>query len=273
MHIPPWLEKALLKGVDRFYRHRAYSMPGKASMKRCKIISHRGQYDNRRVFENSLAAFDAVMACQIWGIEFDLRWTKDHTPVVFHDSNTRRLFGRDASIHRMRLSDLSISFPAIPPLEKVIQRYGRRVHLMVEIKDIREPGPQIQNQILGRLFSQLRPVADFHLISLDPETFRAFDFLPPAAMLPIAQLTVGRFSRLAQQNNYGGLLGHYALLTQRVIEKHHGLGQRVGTGFVNSASCLFRELNRKVEWIFSDRAVQLQKQISRIHNGGYGDEG
>jgi hypothetical protein len=33
---------------------------------------------------------------------------------------------------------------------------------------------------------------------------------------------------------------------------------------VNSKNCLFRELNRNVEWIFSDNAVELQKVVNQL---------
>jgi glycerophosphoryl diester phosphodiesterase len=38
----------------------------------------------------------------------------------------------------------------------------------------------------------------------------------------------------------------------------------LATGYVNSKNCLFRELNRGVEWIFSDNAVELQKVVNQL---------
>ena len=61
----------------------------------CRIISHRGEHDNRNVFENTLKSFDKALESGIFGIEFDLRWTKDLKPVVFHDGNTKRLFKKN----------------------------------------------------------------------------------------------------------------------------------------------------------------------------------
>jgi glycerophosphoryl diester phosphodiesterase len=40
--------------------------------------------------------------------------------------------------------------------------------------------------------------------------------------------------------------------------------QNLATGYVNSKNCLFRELNRGVEWIFSDNAVALQKIVNQL---------
>jgi len=38
----------------------------------------------------------------------------------------------------------------------------------------------------------------------------------------------------------------------------------LATGYVNSKNCLFREVNRGVEWTFSDNAVELQKIVNRL---------
>jgi glycerophosphoryl diester phosphodiesterase len=42
------------------------------------------------------------------------------------------------------------------------------------------------------------------------------------------------------------------------LKKHHALNQCTGTGYIRSKNSLFRELNRGVEWIFSNHAVKLQ---------------
>jgi glycerophosphoryl diester phosphodiesterase len=42
---------------------------------------------------------------------------------------------------------------------------------------------------------------------------------------------------------------------------HHRKRQRVGTGYIASPGCLFRELNRGVDWIFSNHAEGLQRKV------------
>ncbi|MCK4988777.1 MAG: hypothetical protein KAS40_24745, partial [Desulfobacterales bacterium] len=58
--------------------------------------------------------------------------------------------------------------------------------------------------------------------------------------------------------------GHYVLLTKSRLKKHKELKQKMATGYVNSKNCLFRELNRNVEWIFSDNASELQGIVNRL---------
>ena len=69
---------------------------------------------------------------------------------------------------------------------------------------------------------------------------------------------IDRFSRLAAANGWGGLAGHYLLATDGLVNRHHRLGQAVGTGFADSRRCLYREVAREVDWIFSNRAARMQ---------------
>jgi glycerophosphoryl diester phosphodiesterase len=77
---------------------------------------------------------------------------------------------------------------------------------------------------------------------------------------------MGRFSRLATAAGWGGIAGHYLLATDKIISRHHGGGQRVGTGFADSRRCLFREVARGVDWIFSNRAARMQAICGRARH-------
>lgn len=258
MTIPYWIENLFHKCVDTAYANIPQPFPGKDRFASCKLISHRGEHDNKLIIENTIEAFDTVARSEIWGIEFDVRWTKDLHPVVFHDRDLKRIFHSSLQIHSITLSDLKTNFPMIPSLEEVITRYGKSMHLMVEIKKEDYPHPSRQNQIMKNLFSDLIPEIDYHFISLTPEIFQFFDFLPTTAYLPIAQLNSKELSTLAIQKNYGGIMGHYYFLSNALVKKHLDMEQKIGTGFIDSKNCLFRELNRGVEWLYSNNAVEMQ---------------
>jgi glycerophosphoryl diester phosphodiesterase len=268
MRVLSLIKSSFLKITDAIYRQRKQPRPAANRLQRCKIVSHRGEHDNRAVFENTMAAFEKVKAHGIWGLELDIRWTKDLRPVVIHDPDTQRVFHNRQRIDQMTCARLKESFSVIPTLEEVVQRFARHLHLMVEIKAESYPDPVRQNRVLKDHLAQLQPGKDYHLISLMPRMFDFFDFAPPEILLPIAELNVRQFSDLAVRKKFGGLLGHYLFLTNRMLKKHRAIGQNVGTGFVNSKNCLFREMNRHVEWIFSNNAVELQS----ILNAGLGKE-
>jgi len=75
----------------------------------------------------------------------------------------------------------------------------------------------------------------------------------------VAELNVTRLSHAAIESGCGGLSGHFYLVNNAVKQRHESAGQRVGTGFISSKNCLFRELNRGIEWIFSNDAVRIQE--------------
>jgi len=263
------VEKLLLPMIDGLYGRLPQRDPGVDRLQNCRIVSHRGEHDNQRVFENTLAAFDAAVAQGVWGIEFDLRWTRDLEPVVVHDADLRRVFGRDLRVGDCRLHDLKRACPHLPTLAEVVGRYGGKVHLMMEIKAEPYPDRDRRNRLLSEVFAALKPGRDFHLLSLDPEMFRLIDFAPPAAFVPVARLNVARLSRLAVQKGYGGVAGHYALVGDSSIQRLHAAGQKVGTGYPRSRNCLFREIHRGVDWIFSNHAGEVQRLIRRLQDSNF----
>lgn len=257
-------ENLLLPMIDGIYARLPQPHPGIERLQSCRIISHRGEHDNQQVFENTLVAFDAAVAQGVWGIEFDLRWTRDLEPVVFHDADLRRVFGRELRVGGCTLADLKRQCPHVPTLAEVVGRYGGKVHLMMEIKAESYPDRDRQNQVLGEVFAALSPGRDFHLLSLAPEMFRLIRFAPAAAFVPVARLNLPDLSRLALQEGYGGVAGHYAMVGDSAIRRHHAAGQRVGTGYPRARNCLFREIHRGVDWIFSNHAGEVQRLIRRI---------
>lgn len=259
MPLPPRIEKRLLQMVDRMFQLWPRPFPGEARLNRCKIVSHRGEHDNASVFENTLDAFDTACRAGVWGIELDVRWTKDCRPVVFHDRDLQRVFGSTRVISRMSRKDLRQTCPQIPFLEEVVARYGKKMHLMIEIKEQAFEEPLLMTRRLSDIVRDLTPEKDYHFLSLHPGMFRWVDFVAPTACLPVSQLNLRKMSRVAAENGYKGVAGHYLLVTRRLMAFHHAKGQMIGTGYIRSKNSLFRELGRGVDWIFSNDAQKLQQ--------------
>jgi len=263
MKIAPWVEKGFHRVADALFRHWPQALADPQALANCRLVAHRGAHGHG-VRENTPAAFDRAADAGLWGIELDIRWSADLVPVVFHDADTRRLFGRPFSIRHMTIDRIEAAFPLIPRLETVLRRYGGRVHLMVEIKAEPWPDPAGQNRILERLFSPLRPGVDFHLLALDPALFSRIGFVPPATFLPVAETNTAQLSALALQRGWAGIAGHYLLTSNAVVARHRNAGQQVGTGYIHSQNSLFREINRKVTWMFTNRALAMQEMVGRF---------
>ena len=255
------IERCFLYLVDAFFARWPRTVPALQRLSACKIISHRGQHDNAAILENTLTAFDTAVQAGVWGIEFDIRWTRDLKPMVFHDHDLTRIFNTPQVIQKMDQQALRKQFPLIPTLEEVLERYGHRVHLMVELKKEHYPDPQRQTDMLADLFSGLEPVKEYHFLALDTDMFDHVGFVPTKALLPVSQLNFRTFSRLALTHGYAGVAGHFLLINSRMAAQHQAQGQQVGVGYPRSANSLFREVNRGVDWIFSNHACEMQKVV------------
>ncbi len=257
------LEAVFQALADRYVATRPTAEPSSARLAAARIVSHRGEHDNRLVPENALAAFDRADLAGVWGLELDLRWTADGRPVVFHDEDLRRLAGC-----RRRLCDLTLRrarsiFPSLATLPEVVARYGRRRHLMIEVKNEVYRDFHLKTAALADTLAPLEPVRDYHLLSLDPKLFAYLGFAPPRALVPIAWGSATAFSRMALERGYGGVCGHFLLVGQAMLQRHHRHHQQVGCGMVASARGLYREICRGTDWIFSNRAAALTQPVRR----------
>ncbi len=237
----------------------------------CRLIAHRGVHDNRTTVENTLTAFEKAEAAGVWGIELDVRWTSDLTPVVFHDPDLRRIYGVDQRLDLFTRAELEARFPDIPTLSTVVERFGGQMHLMIELKRGSFPDIRRQRGILKEILGRFEPGRDFHLLALAPDTLVSFAVAPPEALVAVAYYWSGRHSQWVLRNGWGGLCAHYLMMPEATVRKHHRRGQCVGTGYAMSRNCLFRELNRGIDWIFTNQAAELQSILNALRQSARGN--
>lgn len=247
-----------MASADRVTAVLPQRRPSLEALQGAQLVSHRGEHDNRTVYENTLQAFRLAREAGVWGIEFDLHWTRDGVPVVIHDPDGRRVFGDEAVVAQLDFEALRRRLPLVPSLAEVVAEFGSQCHLMIELKNAAFPDPVAQQAMLEEVLAPLAPVRDYHFLALEPELFTHASFAPPASLLPVAELNVGELSELALAKGFGGLTGHYLLLGRHTVNAHHAFGQQIGTGHIGSRNALYRELNRGVNWIFSNDAVAMQ---------------
>ena len=273
MPVSRWIKMAFHRLINQFYSRWPQPIPARKRFEDVHIISHRGEHDNLSLIENTIPAFDRVRDEGVWGIELDIQWTLDHQPVVFHDTTGRRLFDSEAEIRLLSLSELQTDFPLIPSLEEVIDRYGGSLHLMIELKKETFPDSPRHIRQLKDLLSPLSPQRDYHLLSLNEPLFDRIDFLPSQTFIPIAELNFRHLSAVALRKHYGGITGHYLFLNNTLLQTHHRQGQQTGTGFIESENCLYREINRGVDWVFTNQAVKLQRiwEKKRVADGNFAE--
>ena len=149
------LERVAQQIADLCFLTIPRSRPSHQALLEGKIISHRGEHDNLQINENTMAAFARVVEAGAWGIEFDVRWTRDLEPVVIHDTDTRRVFDVELIVAEASLTELRQRVPEIPTLLEVVERFGGVCHLMVELKGD-ELGEQVNRaERLQEIFASL----------------------------------------------------------------------------------------------------------------------
>ncbi len=223
-----------------------------------RLVAHRGAHGPGLALENSLEAFALCRDLGTWGVELDVRLTLDDEPVIHHDPDCGRLFGRpDLRIDELQFADLRRAVPAIPRLDEVLERFGGQLHLMLELKEDWRQRPQFPAAVCSRL-GGLEPGRDYHLLALEPDQLEGFRDIPRSAFVDIAWLNPGEIIRRNLELGHGAVAGSFALLSERRLQHLRDAGRQVGTGFVELPGALRREVYRGVDWIFTDRIVPLQ---------------
>lgn len=111
-------------------------MPGMAELRRWRY-AHRGLHNAQRP-ENSMAAFRAALEGG-YGIEFDLHLLKDGSIAVIHDSDLKRVTGREGIVEDLTAEQLA-SYPlmgtaqTIPTFRQVLALFDGKAPLIIELK-------------------------------------------------------------------------------------------------------------------------------------------
>lgn len=132
--------------------------------------AHRGLYDNDRgIPENTLPAFCRA-AEYGFGSELDVHLTADRQLVVIHDSDLRRLCGKEGVVEELTLDQLK-SYPILgtketaPLFEDVLDVFEGKTPLIVEIKTLRKNHADV-TPLVCRMLDQHR--VRYCIESFDP---------------------------------------------------------------------------------------------------------
>lgn len=128
------------------------------------LIAHRGIYDNKRVYENTLKAFKIAMD-RNYIIEADVRMLVDGTVVVFHDQDMERLLHLEGDIEKLSYEELTyIAKYSIPTLEEMLEFIDGKVPLIIELKSRKKRGI-FENRVAEILdkYEGLYAIQTFHI--------------------------------------------------------------------------------------------------------------
>lgn len=252
-----WPVRLAEQSVDSLFRWIPRTPVSIEEWRNLRLVAHRGCVcEDQLIYENTLPAFAAAQRFGAWGIEFDVRWTLDDWPVVIHDPHTARLPGKNAvEVGKAELGELRALCPLVPRLEEVVERFGGKTHLMIELKGA-APTARASTRLKDCL-ATWQPGEDYHLMSLEPMPLRDLKGFPQSAKLLVATTNTRAMFNEFKQGGFGGLTGHFLLLNHSMRAHLESLGAPWGTGFVNSMNLLAREIRSGTTWVFSDAVEAL----------------
>ncbi|WP_133129889.1 glycerophosphodiester phosphodiesterase [Legionella yabuuchiae] len=252
---------AIERLIDYWFACLPQPTPDPVSVAKTRLIAHRGAHLHQaNIIENTMPAFERAQELGCWGIEFDVHATKDQVFVVNHDPDLNRLWNQQITISQCHLDFLRQTVPEIPMLSEVVERYSGQMHLFIELKT-----PVRSETILMNALKHLSPGEDYHLISLNEQFFEPLSQFPKHSLLLVPeQNNVKRFVNLSLQKGYGGVLGHYLLLRDKYVRKLRDTHQIAGVGFIDSKYSLYREINRDLQYIFTNQAEKISHYLKEL---------
>lgn len=249
------------KLVDSWFSILPRAQPDVEPVVNARLIAHRGAYDHsRQIMENTDAAFARALNLGCWGIEFDVHACADQTLIINHDPTLKRLWGHDVIIGDSSFQQVRELAPSLPSLADIVARYGKRMHLFIELK-----APFVATGQLAEVLQPLTPCMDYHLLSLDATVFQNLDLFPRETFLLVpVHNNVNKFCNLSLQQQYGGVLGHYLLLRDQHIQALKDTNQIAGVGFIDSKYSLYRELHRGLSYLFSNKVETVSACLQAL---------
>jgi glycerophosphoryl diester phosphodiesterase len=232
-----------------------------------QIIAHRGAWKERGCMENTFSAFNRARECGVWGIEFDVRFTKDDVAVVHHDETLLRTYGRPLSIGHITHKTLQHEAPDVPTLEDVLEEYAGSVHLMIEIKGRHAEFSGTRLKRIAELLNPLKIEEQFHLMSLEPtmlEVLADHVGFERRGLVSIATTNVQEVSDITLARGYKALTCHFTAMSKTLLHRHHSVRQMCGVGFAASKPSLHREWARGVDWLYTNYAHVAMDWLSEI---------
>ena len=175
-----WIILLIVLAVLLYLTHPSLSHR-KCSDWKGRNFAHRGLHDAERgIVENTMPAFEAARDSG-FGIELDIRFSRDMQVVVFHDDDLQRLAGDPRRVRDLTLEELQaiplggVEEARIPTLKDVLRAVDGRVPLLIELKN----GP-LNRQLCEALMDHLKGYdGPFLVESFNPLIIAWFRFNQP----------------------------------------------------------------------------------------------
>ncbi|MEU0572151.1 glycerophosphodiester phosphodiesterase [Nonomuraea sp. NPDC005983] len=226
-------------------------VPAAATIRTCSSpepVSHRGYAD--AVSENTITAFDRALAAGSDRVEFDVRFTRDHHPVLMHDPTVERTtsgFGRVSSMSLARFRALRTTDGQHPPtlFQVLAALRGRVAEVLVELKVVPDAADLRFLQATYRLLNAYQWAS---MTSFSPAALKAVGSIPARKGL---LATSAPQTALARQFSFIGV--RYDSLTRSRVRAYRKAGVAVYAWTPNTSAAWRRLADYGVSRIITDR--------------------
>ena len=135
-------------------------------LKESKFQTHRGNL-SEGAMENTLEALETAKRHGSQMVEFDVRLTRDFVPVLYHDSNLKRLHKAQVEVKNLTLQQMRIFAPNVASFEEVLKSHKVPSRLNVELKTDSTMDPALEIQVT-KLIKKFQAAPRVVLSSFNP---------------------------------------------------------------------------------------------------------
>jgi glycerophosphoryl diester phosphodiesterase len=200
------------------------------------LLGHRGSRASTRIPENTFASFDLALEHGCDGFEFDVRLAACGTAVVCHDPQVGKL-----TIARAQAKQL----PQLPQLPDVIQRYGGRAFLNIELKV-----KDLESKVLTAL-GEFPPRRGYVVSSFIPDVVMELEARSSSVSIGIICETPAQLA-CWRELPVDYVIPHQSLVDRLLVQDIQRVGLRIFVWTVNDQEDMLRLAGWGVDGIISD---------------------
>ena len=212
-------------------------------------IGHRGASAYEP--ENTLRSFQKAIELGVNAVELDVRRTKDNQLVVIHNANVNKTTNGNGSVNELTLDEIKCFVTEkgekVPALEEALQFLGKRVTILLELK---ETG--IEEQIIN-LVNKKGLIENIIIISFHEEALRKVRELDPKIITGLIYVRHKNPVQTALDLNAQYLLPLYRFTHSDNVRKAHENGLKVIVWTINTAEEVAEYKKKGVDGIASDK--------------------
>ena len=209
------------------------------------LLGHRGARVSPGVSENTFPCFDLALEHGCDGFEFDVRLTASGDAVVCHDPKVGKI-----TVARAKQGQLS----KLPCMNDVIQRYGQRAFLDIELKV-----GDLESKVLTALRDH-PPDRGYVVSSFHPDVVMNLEARSRSVSIGLICETHAQLSRW-HELPVDYVIAHQSLVDKKLVQEVHGAGLKILVWTVNDCEVMLRLADWAVDGIISDDTELLVRTL------------